>query len=123
MSAAFGTPISVNPGRMDRKLTIQTRTSTLDDTGAPVEDWTDGDTIPAESLRAFGRDRQSDVSERGQVVRKWRIRFRSDLENDSASKRIKCEGKVYELRPPQEDFMGPRRAFMIVEGVYTEGQA
>ena len=66
----------MNPGKMDRKLTIQARTLTRDDTGGKVETWADAFDVWAELLEMRATELLAAQSERTHALMKFRVRWK-----------------------------------------------
>ena len=111
----------IDPGHLDRRLTMQARTLTKDSDGAPVESWADAGTIFAQALRTTGTELETAGAPRSRQARRFRVRYRAALEA-TAAQRFVFEGRVYELAAAYEDTTQARRAYHIIEGLYTEGQ-
>ena len=67
----------MNPGKLNRRLTIQVRTLTKDATGSQSETWADTATVWAELVSQKGREATIADSERSQDTRQFRIRHRA----------------------------------------------
>jgi len=108
----------MNPGTLDRRITIQKRTITRDSFGDAVESWADWRTsIPARQIyrsggESFGASEQR-VATRTVV---FRIRYLSlgDV-LDPAAYRITFGGQVYDVRAIEE--FG-RRAYLDLVAEY-----
>ena len=82
-------------GKMDRKVTLQTFTSTQNDYGEPVETWTKlaevwAERVPLSGREAFIADQIAALS-----LVKYRIRHRTDV---TPKARILDAGSYYDIR-------------------------
>lgn len=94
-------------GRLDRRIMIQRRILTTDETGAPVENddaglWED---LPNGAMFATykpvkGDEKTDAAATRASVEVDWMIRFRDDL--TPGENRIKYGDKPYDIREIQE---------------------
>ncbi len=66
----------MNPGKLDRRVTIQKRVASRDATGSIVETWSDESKVWAEKVTHKGRESSLSDSERSQDSQQWRIRTR-----------------------------------------------
>jgi SPP1 family predicted phage head-tail adaptor len=111
----------MNPGRLDRRLVIQSRSTTRDDEGSPVVAFANEAEVWAQKLDLNSREARSAGSLRAETTLLLRIRYRSSL---TAQHRLYFEGKYYDVNgDPIEDVSMGRRAAMLVQGRYTEGAA
>jgi SPP1 family predicted phage head-tail adaptor len=68
-----------NPGKMDRRLTVQVRTYTQDGTGCKLEDWADSFSCWGELVTTKAKEGIVADADRAQTDRTFRIRYRSGL--------------------------------------------
>lgn len=71
--------VPVNPGRMDRKLTVQRRTLAKDAAGGRVETWVDAYDCWAEAVRTKQNETIAGDADRNIEDRQFRIRYRADI--------------------------------------------
>ena len=69
----------MNPGKMDRRVTIQTRTLTKDTTGARVETWVDSFNVWAELVSNGSTEGVTADTDRETTDRQFRIRHKASL--------------------------------------------
>lgn len=90
----------VNPGRMDRRLTLRTPVETRTASGAVLKGWADLATVWAERRPAPGREFATAAARWAETTDAFRIRHRSDLD---AKCRVVLGVTVYDLTaPPME---------------------
>lgn len=69
----------MNPGKMDRRLTVQVRTMTKDAAGGRVETWADAFDCWGEVVRHTAREGIAADADRAQEERQFRIRYKSGI--------------------------------------------
>ena len=69
----------MNPGKMNRRITIQVRTLTQDATGGRVETWADAFHCWAELVTSKAAESIVADSDRAQDTRQFRIRWKSGI--------------------------------------------
>ncbi len=85
-----------NIGKMDRRITVQTRTTAQDSWGQPLETWADATTVWAEYIpRLVSSDlpvdaQQEQFIEKCSFIMRWRV-----IPTDA---RITYNGKVYKIQ-------------------------
>lgn len=94
----------MNPGRFDRRVTIQTRTLTKDAAGGRVETWADAFDCWAQVVNQRQAEQQISDSDRNTETRVFRIRYKSGLA--SGTHRV-----LYQLR------------FFDITGISEEGRS
>lgn len=83
----------VNAGKMDKRVTFQKLTNTVDDMGQDKKEWTDYKTRWADFYPIRGGEYQeADKKKREEVVYKCKIRY---LEGIDASMRIVFRGRIF----------------------------
>ncbi len=111
----------MNPGLLDRRVVIQSRTESRDDEGSAVVTFAEEATIWAQKVELNSREARSAGSLRAGTTLLLRIRYRASL---TAQHRLYFEGKYYDVNgDPIEDTSLGRREAMLVQGRYTEGAA
>jgi SPP1 family predicted phage head-tail adaptor len=93
----------MNPGRMDRRITVQVRTLTKDAAGGRVETWADSFKCWAEVVKQTASEGITADADRSTDERQFRIRYRANIA--SGTHRI-----LYQLR------------FYNIEGITEEGR-
>lgn len=116
----------MNPGLLDRRITLMRRTVVADGAGAPVETWADCGTIHGQRLQANGREMFAAGANRSNVAEAFRVRFSQAL-NDPASSgnlRARYNGRDYNIESALEDPDAslPRRAYMLLALSYVQGE-
>ena len=66
-------------GRLDRRITIQSKTESQDAFGAPIATWASWASVWAERLEMSGREYFTAQQVTPEVMRKYRIRWMSNL--------------------------------------------
>lgn len=87
-------------GRLDRLVTLQSRTVTRNAQGEDVASYADLATVWAEKFDLRGREFFAAQQSRAEVTTRWRIRYRDDLR---AVDRVVYDGTAYDVvSPPAE---------------------
>ncbi len=105
----------INPGRLDRKVTIQTRTTTVGASGGVALTYATDATVPAQKIETTGRESRSAGALRAETDLALRIRYRSTL---TELHRLYFEGRHYDILSITEE---GRRESQVVQGRFTEG--
>ena len=71
-----------NPGNMDRRLTVQVKSSSHDAAGGRLESWVDAFKVWAEQLGQKAAERVLSDAERNSDSRVFRIRYNSSIQAD-----------------------------------------
>lgn len=100
----------MDPGQLDRRITIQSRTVTRDETGSRVEKWADLTSVWAKLEKTTADESEIADSERPRQKMTWRIRH---MAIDSTTHRVTHKGKTYEITGITE--AGGRQSFLILE--------
>lgn len=90
-----------NPGRMNRRLTFQTRTLTRDTTGGRVESWADSFKAWAELVKHDAAEKLLGDSERIDDTKHFRIRWRAGL--SAGSHRVLYQLRFYDIQGVTEE--------------------
>lgn len=85
----------MNPGKMDRRLTVQVRTFSKDVTGGRVESWADAFQCWAEVIRQSNSEGVTADADRASDERQFRIRYKSGI--TSGTHRILFQLKFYDI--------------------------
>lgn len=72
----------MNPGKLNRRVVIQSCTKTRDDSGSTVSTWADQLTVWAEAVTHKGNEAEIVDSDRPQQSRQFRIRYRTITAED-----------------------------------------
>jgi SPP1 family predicted phage head-tail adaptor len=86
-------------GLMDRKITIQRFTSTVDDFGTPVETWTDLVTLRAQQVQTSTDEYIRNYGASDETVIVFRTWWRADVTN---ADRIVYAGDNYNIKETKE---------------------
>lgn len=101
-------------GRMDRKITIQQRTTNDDAAGQPIETWPDLATnIRAEYIPAAGREFWGARQTSAVVIASFRIHYRSDI---TRVMRVLFDGDTYDIVDVGEDRRFSYKQFTLIRG-------
>ena len=103
-----------NPGRLDRRITIQEDVGTQDAVGQPVEIWQDIATNPtvwAEVVPVGGTEQFQARQVNAEAVAKFRIRYRSDI---TRKMRVVYDGDDYDIFDAAEDRRFERRQYLLI---------
>ena len=108
----------IDPGKLDRRVTIQSPTHTVGAAGGGALSWSDVATVWARKLDMSSRESRSAMALRPETTLVLQIRYRSDV---SANCRLYFEGRYYELtgEPIEEG----RRVSLLLSAVSVEGAA
>lgn len=105
----------MNPGKMDRRITIQKRAMTRDATGSTVETWTDESRrIFAEKVKYTGSETVISDADRARDFQQWRIRYRDITPTEH---RIVYQGKTYDISSVIEE---GRRDSLLIDSAATQ---
>jgi len=85
----------MNPGKMDRRLTVQVRTLTQDATGGRVESWADAFQCWGEAVTQKGAEAITADADRATDERQFRIRYKANIA--SGTHRILYQRKFYDI--------------------------
>jgi SPP1 family predicted phage head-tail adaptor len=86
-------------GKLDRVITIQRFTSTVDDYGTPVETWTDVATVRAQLLQASTEEYIRAAGATDQAVVIFRTRWLDGVMN---ADRVSFDGSTYNIKETKE---------------------
>ena len=85
----------MNPGKMDRRLTIQSRHMVKDSAGGRSESWVDAFQCWAEAVTQKAGERVAAGADRATDERQFRIRYKSGL--TSGTHRVLYQLKFYDI--------------------------
>lgn len=85
----------MNIGKLDRRVTLQARTMTRDETGARIESWETVSEIWAEYVANKGSEGPASDADRWQDSQQFRIRYRAGM--TSTQYRLIHNGKTYNI--------------------------
>lgn len=104
----------MNPGKLDRRITLQVRVVSKDATGSRVETWADSATVCAELVQARGSEAVKADSDRYQTSQQFRIRHR---EINPADFRVYYKSRFYDIQSVTEE---GRRNSLLLDTVATQ---
>jgi SPP1 family predicted phage head-tail adaptor len=96
-------------GRLDRRVTIQSRTLTRNDYGEQIETWADDDTVWGERFDLRGREFFTARQVSADVTTRFRLRYRTGL---TVLHRLVCEDVTYDIHQVSE--IGRRQGLEIL---------
>lgn len=99
----------MNPGKLDRRITIQARTTTRGASGGVVVSFADDATVWAQKVDSNGREMQAAGALRAEAELVLRIRYRSTL---TTQHRIYYGGQYYDILQINEE---GRRASQLLQ--------
>jgi SPP1 family predicted phage head-tail adaptor len=91
----------MNPGRMDRRILVQTRTLAKDAAGGRTQTWADAFHCWAEVVRAKQAEGITADADRNTEERQFRIRYRTGIE--SGTHRILYQLRFYDIVAVDEE--------------------
>lgn len=91
----------MNPGKMDRRITVQVRTLSKDAAGGRVETWADTFLCWAEVVRAKQTEGIIADADRNTEERQFRIRYRTGIA--SGTHRIFYQLRFYDITAIEEE--------------------
>jgi len=98
----------MNPGKMDRRITIESRTMDRDAAGGRTEAWTTAAEVWAELVTRKSKEAAAADSERPMDSRTFRIRFRTITEHNH---RVIYDGKTFNITGISEE--GRKQTLLI----------
>ena len=84
----------ITAGELDRKVTIQAKTTTTDAFGGIVETWADDSTRWAKKIEQGGREFRAAGAINADVTTIFKMRYSADL---TAQHRLSYGGRTYEI--------------------------
>ena len=106
----------MNPGRMDRRITLQSRTLGRGNEGGSTVTWSDVTTLWAETVQpAAGSEINRAENDRTVIRQNFRIRFYPGI--SATTHRIVYAGQTYNLIHAAEE---GRKAYHLLTCEYTE---
>ena len=91
----------MNPGKLDRRITVQVRTLTKDAVGGRVETWVDSFSCWAEAVRVRQTEATVADADRATEERQFRIRHRAGLA--SGTHRVFYQLRFYDITGIDEE--------------------
>jgi len=104
----------MNPGKLNRRLVIQSRTLTQDATGSRVQAWADSATVWAEAVIQKGRESTLADADRSQDTRQFRIRHRV---LSSSTNRLFYQSKFYNITGITEEGV---KTTLLIDAIATQ---
>ncbi len=99
------------PGRLDRRITIQQNTPTQDGAGQPIDSWADLATVWSEVIPVGGSEIFAARQTGAETVKKFRIRWRGDV---LRAMRVVYDSDNYDIADVAEDRRFERRQYEII---------
>ncbi len=96
-------------GRLDRRVTIRSRTTAADAQGQQIETWSDVDTVWASKRDLRGREYFAAQSMNADVTTVFEMRYRADV---TVLHRLVCEGLTYDIQDVSE--IGRRQGLQVI---------
>lgn len=111
----------INPGLLDRRITLQSRTESRDNEGSAVTTFADETQIWAQKVSENSAEARRLLATRSGAEIVFRIRYRASL---TSAHRIYFDGRYYDIvGDPTEDTSHARHEAMLVAARYTAGGA
>ena len=109
-----------NASKMDRRITIESRTLTQDAAGGNVETWAVLAYSWAEQVAQRGKESETAGADRAENATMWRVRYKSFLTGVSASSgyRITYKSEVFNITHAKEE---GRQNTHLLTTITTEG--
>jgi SPP1 family predicted phage head-tail adaptor len=107
----------MNPGKLDRRVQLQSKTVTKDTAGAPVETWTTFATVWAAKAEQGSREFKAFGQVQAECTALFTARYLSII---TAEHRIVCDGRIFEITgTPLEQ---GRRELLVLPAKETKGR-
>lgn len=107
----------MNPGKLDRKITLQSLTVTRGAAGGAVNSFVDFATRSAEKVDTAGREFRAAGSLRAETTAVFRIRYLAGL---TTRHQLVYESRAHDILEIKEE---GRRVSQLIQARYTEGVA
>ena len=104
-----------NPAKMDRRITLQVKTTTQNDYGEPIVTWTTYARIWAEKKDMKGLEKFIAQQVRAEIDTRFVIRYRDDV---SLTDRLTFESRDYDIQQVIE--IGRRESLEIIAKARVE---
>ena len=90
---------SVRAGQLNRRITLQSPSSTQDNYGAPVHDWADVATVWADIQPLSGRELESDQRLASEISHQITVRYQAALADTRvvAGYRARYRGRIFNI--------------------------
>lgn len=114
-------PNALTRDKMNRKITLQTFTSTTDPEGIVTETWVNGLILWSRRMPLSGRWREffQAAGENAEKIFQYSIRYREGVANESM--RLTNQGRTYEIKAVLDDALGDRTETWIFASELTDG--
>lgn len=86
-------------GKLDKIITIQRFTSTVDDFGTPIEAWTDVATMRAQLIQTTTEEFMRSFGQSSETAAIFRIRY---LNGIGTTDRVSFSGQLYDIKEVKE---------------------
>jgi SPP1 family predicted phage head-tail adaptor len=105
----------LNPGRLDRRITLQSSAATRDGAGGNVLTWSEVATVWAQEVSTTGREFRAAGALRAETTIAFRIRY---LNTAAPAMRISYNGKLYDILSVVEE---GRRESQLIQAATATG--
>lgn len=86
-------------GQLHDRITIQRRTSTVDDFGTPIETWADLATARASVIQSSTQEFMAAIGQTGTIATIFRLRY---LDGITTADRVSHDGRFYDIKEVKE---------------------
>lgn len=108
----------MNPGSLDRLVSLQSKTATKDAAGAPVLTWATYETVWARKVEQGSREFRAFGETLAETTALFTVRYLSTI---TAEHRIICDSRTFEVvAPPLEQ---GRRELLLIQAKEVKGRA
>lgn len=108
----------MNPGKLDRRITLQALTKTRGTEGGFVETWAEVTTLWGEVLQpSAGVEARQAETDRSNIRRQFRIRYYPGI--SETTHRVVYDSQIYNLIHASEE---GRKAYHLLTCEFTEGR-
>lgn len=114
-------PNALTSQKMNRKITLQSKTVVPDSEGIPVDTWVNGLILWSHRKPLSGRWREfyQAAGENAEKIFQYSIRYREGVANESM--RLTNKGRTYEIKAVLDDALGDRTETWIMAQELTDG--
>ncbi len=86
-------------GKLDKTITIQHFTSTVDDFGTPIETWANVATVRAQLIQSTTEEFMRSFGQSSETAAIFRIRY---LDSIATTDRVSFSGQLYDIKEVKE---------------------
>jgi SPP1 family predicted phage head-tail adaptor len=105
----------MNPGRLDRRITLQQLTPTRDEIGSVIEAWENQYVLWAEIPKQNGNESLIADADRASESRQFRIRYRAGISPNAH--RVSYQDKTYDIRHIGEE---GRQNYLLITATWNQ---